>query len=682
VTTSDHPTTIEYGSLDDEPASGGPPPPARPRRRARRLADATLAWERDLFVGGPVAVLVWRPESRWPVCHASPNVVRIFGYSAEQMMDETFQYMAVIHRDDVDRIAGEVVRYLNEGRDTWEQRYRILRADGQVRWLYDFTVVDRDDLGELRLLRGYVMDETETRHRERDVQTLADSVTDAVWISEAETGFLLANPAALRLTGHAAAGPSRRWADLIAPRDQTRFSELLRAAETGESVHGEFWLRRPDRTEVLVDLRLQPLADGRGLGIGRDRTEQRASETRLQQTTESRDTLDVLRESQELYSAIVNQAADGIVLIDAGTLRFVEFNEAACESLGYSRAEFARLGIADIQADLSPHGIAQWRERINSSGQGDFETHHRHKTGEIRHVLVSNRLLSIRQGRYWAAIWRDITERKRIEAELDEHRRHLEELVQTRTAELERARLEAESANLAKSILLANMSHEVRVPINAVIGLTHRLKASAADHEQSRRLDQLSEAGYHLLRVANDILDLSHIEAGRLRLECVDFELRHSLARLNLLLATELAAKGLSLRLIIDPTLPARLHGDPVRLGQILLHLTSNAVKFSDQGMVTVRASPVDRALGRLKVRFEVHDQGLGIPESRQDTLVLAFEQHAISATHRLGGSGLGLAISKRLVELMDGEIGVESRSGVGSTFWFTAWFGPAPDSD
>lgn len=679
MTTSDRPATIEYGSLDDAPAPGELPPPARPRRRARRLDAETLAWERDLFVGGPVAVLVWRPESRWPVCHASPNVVRIFGYPAESMMGEDFHYMALIHHDDVDRIAGEVVRYLNEGRDAWEQRYRIVRADGQVRRLYDFTVVDRDELGEPRLLRGYVMDETETLQREREFRTLADAITDAVWISAADTGLLYASPAALRLTGHDAAGlGGRRWADLIAPHGQRYFSELL---EADAPVHGEVWMLRSDRTEVLVDLRLQPLGDGRCLGIGRDRTEQRARETQPQ-ATESRDTLDVLHESQELYRAIIDQAADGIVLIDARTLRFVEFNEAAYRSLGYSRPEFARLGIADIQADLSPRGIAYWRDLINSSGQGDFETRHRHKTGEIRHVLVSNRLLNIRQGRYWAAIWRDITERKRIEEELDEHRRHLEVLVQTRTAELERARLEAESANLAKSILMANMSHEVRVPINAVIGLTHRLKASAGDHEQSRRLDQISEAGYHLLRVANDILDLSRIEAGRLRLECVEFELRHSLARLNLLLAAELAAKGLSLRLLIDPTLPVRLHGDPVRLGQILLNLTSNAVKFSDQGLVTVRASPVEHAQDRLKVRFEVRDQGLGIPESRQDRLFLAFEQQAVSAARRLGGSGLGLAISKRLVELMDGEIGVESRPGVGSTFWFTAWFGLAPDSD
>ncbi|BCU08197.1 PAS domain-containing protein [Allochromatium tepidum] len=194
MATSDHPATIEYGSLDEAPASGERPPPARPRRRARRLDAETLAWERDLFVGGPVAVLVWRPESRRPVCHVSPNVVRIFGYPAESMMDEDFHYMALIHSDDVDRVAGEVVRYLNEGRDAWEQRYRIVRPDGQVRRLYDFTVVDRDDLGEPRLLRGYVMDETEMLQRKRDFRTLADAIADAVWISAADTGLLYANP--------------------------------------------------------------------------------------------------------------------------------------------------------------------------------------------------------------------------------------------------------------------------------------------------------------------------------------------------------------------------------------------------------------------------------------------------------------------------------------------------------
>ncbi|MCK7575802.1 MAG: PAS domain S-box protein [Chromatiales bacterium] len=647
-------------------------------RRARRFDDETLAWERDLFVGGPVAVLVWRPESRWPVCHASPNVAPIFGHSAERMMDSDFHYMSVIHPDDVDRIAGEVVRYLNEGRDTWEQRYRIVRPDGRMRWLYDFTIVDRDDSAQPRLLRGYVMDETETQRREYDFQVLAASIDDAIWISAAPIGLLYANPAALRLTGHDATSlGSLRWSDLIAPREHARLPGLLERLDAGESIQTEVWMRRRDRTEVLVDLGLQPLDDGRCLGIGRGRTT-----PRLQAVAKRRLPQDALSESQEFYRAIIDQAADGIVLIDAKTLRFVEFNEAACQSLGYSRTEFARLGIADIQADLSPHGIARWRERINSSGQGDFETCHRHKSGELRHVWVSNRALDIRQGRYWAAIWRDITERKRIDDELEEHRRHLEELVRTRTAELERARLEAESANLAKSILLANMSHEVRASINAILGLNHRLKASAEDPEQSRRLGQISEAGYHLLRVANDILDLSRMEAGTLCLERVDFELRHSLARLNLLLNAEVEAKGLRLRLVMDPTLPARLHGDPGRLGQILLNLAGNAVKFSQHGTVTVKANLVDRHRNRLRVRFEVCDEGVGIPEDRQDALFLAFEQLDVSTARQFGGSGLGLAISKRLVELMEGEIGVESRPGVGSTFWFTAWFGLVADAD
>lgn len=682
MTASDHPATIEYGSLDDGRSSDARLRSAHIDRRTRRLDAETLAWEHDPFVGGPVAVLVWRPESRWPVCHASPNVERIFGHSAECMMDADFHYMSVIHPDDVDRIAGEVVRYLNERRDIWEQRYRIVRPDGRVRWLYDFTVVDRDDRGEACLLRGYVMDETETRRHEHDFRAITDVIAEAVWIIAAHGGLLYANPAAWRLTGHGAADlDALGWRDLIAPRDHARLAGLLERLEAGESVRDQVWMRRSDSTELRVDLRLRPLDDGRCLGIGRDHTEPRERET-LQAATGGRPAQKALSESQELYRAIVDQAADGIVLIDAKTLRFVEFNEAACRSLGYSRDEFARLGIADIQADLSPHGIARWRERINSCGQGDFETRHRHKSGELRHVLVSNRALDIRQGRYWAAIWRDITERKRIEDELEEHRRHLEELVRTRTAELERARLEAESANLAKSILLANMSHEVRAPINAILGLNHRLKAGAEDPEQSRRLGQIAEAGHHLLRVANDILDLSRMEAGTLRLERVDFELRHSLARLNLLLGAEAEAKGLRLRLVMDPALPARLHGDPGRLGQILLNLTGNAVRFSDHGTVTVRASLVDRHQTRLRVRFEVCDEGVGIPADRQDALFLAFERLDVSTARQFGGSGLGLAISKRLVELMEGEIGVESRPGVGSTFWFTVWFGLAPDPD
>lgn len=683
---SDHPTTIEHNSpLEDEAASGGPLRQVCPKRGERPPADAMLAWERELFIGGPVAVLVWRPESRWPVCHASTNIARIFGYPAEQMMDQTFHYMSVIHPEDLDRISHEVVRYLNERRETWEQRYRIVRPDGQVRWLYDFTTVDRDAAGEPRLLRGYVMDETETRGHERDFHTLTEAISDAVWIGAKHAGLLYANPAALRLTGHSAADlGTLRCADLIAPRDQARLAGFLERLRTEESVHDEFWMRRSDGTEALVDLRLQPLDDARCLGIGRDCTDKtplRDPDGRLigmaRDVTENRRLQESLRESQELYRAIVDQATDGILLIDAQTLRFVEFNDAACEALGYSRAEFARLGISDIQAEFSPRGIAQWRETINRSGRGDFEIRHRHKNGELRHVQVSNRLVHIRRSRYWVAIWRDITDHRRLEAELEEHQRHLDDLVRTRTAELERARLEAESANLVKSLLLANMSCEVRVPINTVIGLTHRLKASAGNYEQSLRLDQISEAGYRLLRLANDILDLSNVEAGTLHLERIDFELRHSLARLDLLLGPEAAAKGLRLRLVIDPTLPARLHGDPARLGQILLNLTGNAIKFSDRGTVTVKAIRRDRPPERLGVRFEVQAEGIGLPESHGDALFPPLGLLDAAAARQLGEAGLGLAISKRLVELMDGEIGVERQPGIGSTVWFTACFGP-----
>ncbi len=268
---------------------------------------------------------------------------------------------------------------------------------------------------------------------------------------------------------------------------------------------------------------------------------------------------------------------------------------------------------------------------------------------------------------------RDITERKHIDAELALHRQHLEYLVEERTAALSIAKEAAESASRAKSAFLANMSHELRTPLNGIMGMTDLALRRATDNRQIEQLQKVKQASRHLLAVINDILDISKIEAERLTLETVDFTLGEVFDTLTGLMAPTAASKGLSLAVELTPDLAARrLMGDPVRLGQILLNLASNAVKFTHQGGVTVRVLPPQGEGPRVMLRFEVLDTGIGIPADDRKRLFLAFEQSDNSTTRKYGGTGLGLAISKRLVQLMGGAIGVESVPGGGSLFWFT----------
>jgi signal transduction histidine kinase/ActR/RegA family two-component response regulator len=238
----------------------------------------------------------------------------------------------------------------------------------------------------------------------------------------------------------------------------------------------------------------------------------------------------------------------------------------------------------------------------------------------------------------------------------------------------------AEAANRAKSTFLANMSHELRTPMNAIMGMTDLALRHATEPKLRDQLGKVIQASQHLLHVINDILDISKIEAERLQLEQVTFKLGEVLENLMSLIGHKVQDKGLKLRVDLSPEVARlTLRGDPLRLGQILLNLTANALKFTAQGSITVRIRLLDDQPDEVLLRCEVADTGIGIAAEDQKRLFTAFEQADGSMTRKYGGTGLGLAISKRLVKMMGGEVGVESAVGQGSTFWFTVRLDKAP---
>ncbi len=372
-------------------------------------------------------------------------------------------------------------------------------------------------------------------------------------------------------------------------------------------------------------------------------------------------------------SEVVEQSPESVIITDLeAKIEYV--NPAFTAITGYSRDEMIGRNPRLLRSGKTPretydalwdalsHGRIWRGEFVNRRKDGSEYVEDsvfapiRRPDGTITHYL---------------AVMQDITEKKRLVEELDRHRRHLEELVAERTAQLTEAQRRAEDATRAKSAFLANMSHEIRTPMNAILGLTHLMKRDGATPEQMERLAKIDGAGRHLLAIINDILDLSKIEAGRLQLESTDFNLLATLDNVRSLVAGQ--ANEMVKIEVDDDAVPAWINGDPTRLRQALLNYAGNAVKFTERGTIFLRAILLEETGDQLMVRFEVQDTGIGIAPENLSRLFRPFEQADASTTRKHGGTGLGLVITRRLAALMGGEAGAESTPGVGSTFWFTA---------
>ncbi len=474
-------------------------------------------------------------------------------------------------------------------------------------------------------------------------------------------------------------GPVSRetWFDGIHPDDRERVrSALAYSLDSGAHYDITYRLQLPGGIEKYVHEHCEPHSTPDGsaqtsIGVVQDVTEHVLSEQSV-------------RESELRFRTIADftydweywQGAQGEIL----------YINPACQRVsGYSQAEFISRPtlLMDIVHPDDHQRFHDHHAKTQNNSLSSLEFRIVTKEGQIRWIGHGCRAVfgadGLPMGRRVSN--RDITDSKLAEDELEQYRNHLEAMVAERTTALSIAKDAAEAANRAKTQFLATVSHELRTPMNAIMGMTELALRRATDPKQIDQLNKSKDGAQRLLGIINDILDISRIEADRLDLENLPFTLGEVLDTVTGLMGRKATEKNLDLRFDWAPDVATlSLRGDPLRLGQVLLTLTGNAIKFTEKGSVTVTLRQIEESASDVQLRFEVHDTGIGISVADRQRIFTAFEQADGSMTRKHGGTGLGLAICKRLVIMMRGNVGVDSQPGIGSTFWFTVRLDKATD--
>jgi two-component system, sensor histidine kinase and response regulator len=515
-------------------------------------------------------------------------------------------------------------------------------------------------IGERELIIGIDRDITERKQAEERLvvernllNTVIDNLPDYIFVKDVNSRLIMDNIAHRRLLGATA------LEEVVGKTDFDFFPKELaapyiadeeRIIQSGEAMinREEPVIDRDGNQRWLLTTKV-PLRDRQGIitgivGINRDVTEWKQAEAEL------------LREKQYFESLIRNSPV-AIVVLDNDE-NIISANPAFEQLYGHSSAEILGANLDSLITDQETrHEAARYSQEVMSQSVHAIGRRQR-KNGSWVDVEIFGVPVMIDGQKTGAfAMYHDISE-------------------------IIRARQEAEEASRTKSEFLANMSHEIRTPMNGVMGMLELALDTQLTPEQTDYLQTSLHSAEALLSLLNDILDFSKIEAGRLELESINFSLRNAIEDVAYTLAKRAQDKGLEMACLVDPDLTSDLRGDPGRLRQILVNLVGNAIKFTHQGEIVIRAEPIEESDDHVVVHFSVQDTGIGIPYERQAAVFERFTQADGSTTRTYGGTGLGLTISRQLVDVMGGRIGLESTPGIGTTFWFDVKFEKQPPSE
>ncbi|MBK1643694.1 hypothetical protein CKO25_03260 [Thiocapsa imhoffii] len=659
---------------------------ARPEQRSAPGAPATLQQDKQVLeaIVDSITAGIWDWDVATDQEYLSPRFKAMFGYHDDELPNRPESWRRLIVQEDLPAVEAALERHIaTRGAEPFNQVVRYHHRDGSTVFVICAgKVVAWNPDGSPRRIVGSHVDVTAQFQAQAELARLKElfEQTNQVarvggWEVDLERGLIWWSNVTREIHGvpvdfvptlgeaieFFVEGPSRE-------QIQQAFQ---RATQDGEPYDCELEIRTAQGNHRWVRAVGAPsFRNGvcvRVFGA-------------LQDIHEWKIARDHLATEEAKFRTLFDSSPIGIAMNDWETGAFLECNAALYSSAGYTEAEFRRL----TYWALTPTEYAQQeqlqRTSLATTGRyGPYEKEFIRRDGTRYPVLLNGFLITHPDGRWviWSLI-QDITERKRAEDAIRRSNEQLAIATARANAMAEQARL----ASIAKSEFLANMSHEIRTPLNGVIGTLGLLLDTALTPPQRHYAQVAYDSGESLLGLINDILDISKIEARKLELEQVDFDLHDLLDEVGTLLALKAHQKGLELVCTIDDAVTTAVSGDPGRLRQILINLAGNAIKFTERGEVVIRISLLEDHQDAAVLSFAVSDTGIGIAQDQHDILFEKFSQADTSTTRRHGGTGLGLAICKQLTELMGGTIGITSELGQGSVFRFSVRLAKQPQSD